>query len=271
MKKTLLYFLYLFIFLIYFLPMSNVLINSLKSKGNAINMSFSLKDVTVHDFINNYTSVIKETKIFNALFNTLVLTVLSVLLLVLFSSAIGYIINRRKDKITGFLNITLIIGMTLPLSIVPLYFMMQKVHISGTFLGTSFVYIGWLISMSVFLYAGALKSIPKSIDESAIIDGCGPIRTFYRIIFPLLIPVTVTVVIIDALAVWNDFMVVLYLFNSPSKFTLSLSIFSFFGAKLVEWNLLFADVVLISIPVIIFYLFLQKYIISGMTAGALKE
>jgi raffinose/stachyose/melibiose transport system permease protein len=108
------------------------------------------------------------------------------------------------------------------------------------------------------------------LDESAVIDGCGPYRLFFNIIFPLLKPVTVTVIIIDFMSVWNDFGTSIYFLNRPERYTMVMSTFYFFGARSADWNLVFADVVLTSLPVIILYVLLQKYIISGMVSGSIK-
>lgn len=122
----------------------------------------------------------------------------------------------------------------------------------------------------VFLYSGFLSSVPKDLDESAIIDGAGPLRMFFQIIFPLLKPVTVTVIIVSFMSVWNDFGISIYFLNSSENYTISLTIYNFFGIHNSDWQLIFANVVATSIPVVALYLFLQRYIISGMTSGSVK-
>ena len=126
------------------------------------------------------------------------------------------------------------------------------------------------IPMGVFLYMGYYKSIPREIDESAMLDGCGCIRMFAAVIFPLLKPITVTLFIITFMAIWNDFGTTIYFLNSSSNFTLTLTVYNFFGVHSADWNLVFANVIAVSAPVVLVYFLAQKQIISGMTAGAVK-
>ncbi|MNN66497.1 Inner membrane ABC transporter permease protein YcjP [compost metagenome] len=122
----------------------------------------------------------------------------------------------------------------------------------------------------VMLYTGFFKSIPRDIDESAVIDGAGPLTLFFKIIFPLLKPVTVTLIIITFMNVWNDFGITIYFLNSPSNYTITLTIYNFLGTYSSQWNLIFANIVVVSVPVVLLYLLLQNYIIDGMTAGSVK-
>lgn len=124
--------------------------------------------------------------------------------------------------------------------------------------------------MGVFLYMGYYKSIPREIDESAMLDGCGCIRMFAAVIFPLLKPITVTLFIITFMAIWNDFGTTIYFLNSSSNFTLTLTVYNFFGVHSADWNLVFANVIAVSAPVVLVYFLAQKQIISGMTAGEVK-
>ncbi len=121
-----------------------------------------------------------------------------------------------------------------------------------------------------FPYTGFYKSIPRDIDESALLDGCSILRLLFSIVFPLVKPVTVTVIIISFMSVWNDFSIAIYFLNSPKKYTMVLTAYNYFGVHSADWNLVFGDIVLVSLPVVILYFALQKYIVAGMTAGAVK-
>lgn len=182
----------------------------------------------------------------------------------------AFIIERRKGKISEAVNYLLIAGMMLPASIVCQYYIIKALHLNGTIPGAMLVFVAISMSLSVFIYTGAYKSIPRELDESGIIDGCGPYRLFFSIILPLLKPATVTVVIIVGMSIWNNFSVSIFMLNTPKTYTVVTTIYSFLGSHSSDWNLLFADITLISLPIIVMYLFLQKYIVAGMTAGAVK-
>jgi raffinose/stachyose/melibiose transport system permease protein len=199
-----------------------------------------------------------------------IISTATVSLLTLLSAFSGFIIQRRKSAVTKYSFYILLTGMMIPPAIVPTYFVAKYLHLTGGYWGLCAVLFSLNFSVSVFLYVGYFKSIPTELDESAVIDGCGPYRLFFNIIFPLLKPITVTVIIIDFMAVWNDFGVSIYFLHGAEKYTMVLSTFYYFGEKSAEWNLVFANVVLTSLPVIALYFLLQKYIISGMVSGSLK-
>lgn len=167
----------------------------------------------------------------------------------------------------------IIVGLTLPLAMVPTYFMLNKLHLStgiGAYAGAILVYVASNFAFAFFLFTGFMKGVPVQIDEAAIIDGATPLKLFFSVIFPLLKPINVTVAISVAMGVWNDFNISLYLLNSPERSTAVLSTYLFMGQKASSWNLLFTDVVLVSLPMIFVYLILQKQIVAGLTAGAVK-
>ncbi|HHW47885.1 MAG TPA: carbohydrate ABC transporter permease [Clostridiaceae bacterium] len=251
-------------------PLLLIVINSFKSYGEANRLNLSLNNINFKDILYNYREVLESGGLITGYKNSIIVTTLSVFLIIIFSSTAAFIINRRKQKLTKIINMFIIIGMTLPMSIVPTYFVVKSMGLSKSYLGISLVYLAASFSFSVFLYTGYYRSIPVDIDESAIMEGCGLYRMFFQIIFPLVKPVTATVVITNVMSIWNDFTVALFLLNSPKRFTAVLTTFAFFGQQASRWNLLFADVVLISLPVVLLYLLLQRDIVSGMTAGSIK-
>jgi raffinose/stachyose/melibiose transport system permease protein len=254
--------------LIILIPIYMLVINSFKDRTSAadLNLSWPLK----WSILENYSELIKAGNIITAFKNSVIISVITVFFLVMLSAMAGFIIQRRKTKLTEFTFIILLMGLIIPPSIVPTYFIAKYLHMTGGYLGLCAVLFTLNFSVSVFLYAGYFKSIPSELDESAIIDGSGPYRLFFNIIFPILKPVTVTVIIIDFLSVWNDFGTSIYFLSRPEKYTMIMSTFYFFGARSADWNLVFACVVLTSLPVIILYVFLQKYIISGIVSGGVK-
>lgn len=254
--------------LIVLIPMYMVVINSFKDKADAADLGLSLPKRW--HIIDNYAQLIKEGNILTAFKNSVVISGLSVVMIVVFSAMIGFIIQRKKGLITKALFFILQMGMIIPASMVPTYMMARKLELTGSPLGVIAVLTTLNLSVAVFLYVGYYKSIPVEIDESGVIDGCGPYRLFFSLIFPLLKPVTVTVIIISFMAVWNDFGTTIYFLNNPDKYTMVLTTFFFFGARSADWQLVFADVVLISLPVVVLYILLQRYIISGMVSGSVK-
>ncbi|MEG0897446.1 MAG: carbohydrate ABC transporter permease [Ruthenibacterium sp.] len=221
--------------------------------------------------LDNYGELIKNGGILSALFNSLVITISAVTLLIFVSAMAAFVIQRRSgDRLVKAANGFVMAGMFLPASMITTYFLVQNLHLNTSFIGIILVYVSMFFPLSVFLYVGYFKSIPRGIDESAFLDGCGTVKLFFLIAFPLVKPVTVTILIVNFMSIWNDFGVSIYFLNSPKKYTMTLTTFNYFGAHASDWNMVFADIVLISLPVLILYFTLQKHIVAGMTAGAIK-
>lgn len=249
-------------------PLYFVLITSFKSKNEAADMLLTFP--TQFHIIDNYKTVIFKGNIFNAFLNSALITISSVILIVIFSAFAGFVLQRRVGKASTFINFLIMIGLIVPPSMVTTFWVMKFLHMSGSYLGVILMYIAIGFPFSTILFKGFYKTIPVELDQAAFIDGCSSLRMFFSIIFPLLKPVTVTVFIVQFMTVWNDFTIVLYFLTSSSQYTLPLTIYFFFGQFASSWNLVFADVVIIAAPVIAIYIFAQKYIIAGMTSGAVK-
>lgn len=267
-KKTIQEIIMILLSFIVILPLFLIVINSFKDKAGASNINLNLPENW--EILQNYEEVLITGGMFNGYKNSMIISLLSVSLIIILSSMTAFIIQRRKSKITQIVNMFIVLGLTIPASIVPTYFILKKLHLSGSYIGIVFVYLATLLPISIFIYTGSFKSIPISIDESAIIEGCGATRLFFNIIFPLVKPTTVTVVVISFMTVWNDVLLPIYLMNNPKKYTVALTTYLFYGQRSSYWNLVFANIVLISLPIIIIYFLLQKYVVSGMTGGAVK-
>lgn len=249
-------------------PLYFAVINSFKSKKEAAMMNLRLP--TVWQAVENYTQMAREGKIFNGFLNSLIMTTVSVLIIVLCSSTMAFILERRKSKLSKMINIFIMVGLVLPIQIIPTYFICNMLEINKR-AAYICVMVATNLSLCTFLYVGYFKSIPEEIDESACLDGAGPLVMFGRIIFPLTKPVTVTVIIISFMSVWNDFGVSIYFLNNVKLQTLPLTVYNFFGNHNSDWQLVFANVVTATLPVLVLYLFLQRYIIDGMVAGSVKS
>lgn len=244
-----------------------VIINSFKDRTEAAMMNIKIPS-TWH-ILENYQEMIKEGGILRGFINSTLITVSCVLLLIILCSTMAFVLERRKTLFSKMINMTVIFGLVLPLQIIPTYFVCNFLHLTHE-VAAVLVLIVANMSFTVFLYTGFIKSIPIEIDESAWIDGANYVQLFFKIIFPLLQPVTVTAIIINFMAVWNDFGISIYFLNSARNYTLPLTVYNFFGNHSSDWQLVFANVVLSTLPVAAVYLILQKHIISGMTSGAVK-
>lgn len=249
------------------IPFWVALVNSFKSKEEAalVNISFP----RTWQIIENYSRMIKESGFLTALKNSLLLTVPTTLLLLVFSSMISFVIQRRNDKSSNTLKNMIMMGLFLPVQMIPTYFISYYLHLKS-FAAAACVLIAIGLPMSMFLYTGYLRSIPKELDESAMLDGCSCFQLFWRIIFPLMKPMTVTVFIINFMNIWNDFGTTIYFLNTSRNYTLPLTIYNFFGVHNSDWNLVMANVIMVSLPVVIVYFLAQNQIVDGMTAGAVK-
>ena len=253
--------------LLIIIPIYMMVLNSLKDAAGAAEMSLSLPKLW---HFENYVTVYHEARILQALKNSVVITFAAVSGLVLFSAMAGYVLQRRKNMFTEMVNLVIMLGLVIPVFMVPTYILAKNLHLTGGLEGMILVSVAINFPMSVFLYSGYYKTIPKEIDESALLDGCGPYALFFRIILPLLMPITATNIVIQFLAIWNDFSTSIYFLNSQAKYNLVMTTFLFFGTHSANWNYVFADLVFVSLPVLIMYIFLQRYVISGLTSGAIK-
>lgn len=176
-------------------------------------------------------------------------------------------IGQRFNRAIYFF---IIAGIAMPTNFVTLTKVMQLTHLINTQMGIILLYAATHIPINVFLIYAFMETIPRELDEAAIIDGCGPLRLFTSVIYPLLTPVLVTAAVLNMIDFWNEFLLPLYYLNRTTNWPMTLAIYNFFGQYQSDWSLVSADIVLTILPVIIIYLFAQRFIFSGMTAGAVK-
>ncbi len=269
-KKVSRYILEIFIILLSVIIVAPLLIMVFGSFKDSTEAAKAALTLPVEWKFDNYLFVIKEGGMGRAFINSVLITFFSVFFTVILSSSCGYILSRRKTRTSRGIYYYIFIGMVAPYQIVTTFILFRILGISG-YASVITLYVAINLPFSVILYEGFVKSIPSDIDESAVIDGCGPFRAFTQIIFPLLKPVTVTNIITVAMAVWNEFVIPLFLLSSARHWTLPLTVYNFFGQYSSNWNYVYANLVLTALPIVILYLFLQKYIIAGMTAGAVKS
>ncbi|MFE5317620.1 carbohydrate ABC transporter permease [Paenibacillus sp. NPDC056579] len=256
---------------IFWVPFYFVIINSFKSPTKAADMNMAWPD-SFH-IIENYQAVLAaaDHMLVRAFYNSTLLTVLSIAGLVLVSSLAGFVLQRReKGRGAATLNFLVLAGLMIPPAVVPTIWVLNSIGLFKTLPGLTLVEIALHFPFCAILYKAFTATIPRDIDESAFIDGCGGFKLFTHIIFPLLKPVTSTIVIIQSVSVFNDFVNPLYFLPGSENATVQLTLYNFMSMYITSWNLLFADVVLISIPPLILFLFFNKKIVAGMTAGSVK-
>jgi raffinose/stachyose/melibiose transport system permease protein len=253
--------------LVVLIPFFLVLVNSLKDRAGANLMNLSLPSVFHWE---NYPTVIREGRLVRSFFNSLLISTLSVAVSLVSSSLAAFVLSRRRSRMNKVIYYYFLLGLVAHLNMITVIRSLQVVQLMNTYAGIILLYGALLLPFSIFLYFGFVSTIPRSMDESALIDGCKPFRAFTQIIFPLLKPVTITVILINFMNAWNEFMLPLYVLNNSRKWTMTLAVYNFYGRRVSEWNLVYADVIVTIAPVIILYIVGQKYLVSGMTAGAVK-
>ena len=253
--------------LVMLVPLLLILINSLKDKNQANSMGMELP-TSIHP--ENYLKVISEGKLIRSFGNSMFYAGIAIMIAIILTSMAAYVLARNKTKFNKFIYFFIVMGLAMPVNYVSLMKVMQFTHLLNKQIGIALLYAAIEIPISVFLIYGFIGAIPLELDEAGILDGCGPIRLFFNIVMPLLKPVLVTVAILTFMDAWNQFIFPLYYLNSAAKWPMTLAVYNFFGQFYKQWNLVCADIILTSLPVLIIYLLGQKYIISGMTAGSVK-
>ncbi|MGE5613818.1 MAG: carbohydrate ABC transporter permease [Bacillota bacterium] len=253
--------------LVMMVPLLLILINSLKDRHQASSMGMDLPK-KLH--FENYLVVIEQGKLIRSFFNSMFYASAAIVIAIILTSMAAYVLSRNKTRFNRFIYFFIIMGLAMPVNFVSLMKIMQITRLNNTQIGIVLLYAAIEVPVSVFLIYGFIGAIPLELDEAGILDGCGPLKLYFKIIMPLLKPVLVTVAILTFMDAWNQFTFPLYYLNSASKWPMTLAVYNFFGQFYKEWNLVSADIILTSLPVLIIYLLGQKYIISGMTAGSVK-
>ncbi|REJ13396.1 MAG: sugar ABC transporter permease [Paenibacillaceae bacterium] len=255
--------------LLFLVPFYFVVVNSLKSFGDLMRNAAGWPEAFRWD---NYSKVWEIMKFPRAFMNSLLITVLSNAGLVLISAMAAYRILRRPTVFNRVLFVLFIAAMVIPFQsiMIPLVKVASEVGLMDSRFGLIICYFGFGVSLNLFLYHGFMKSIPLEIEEAAVVDGCTPYGVFWRIVFPLLKPMTITILILNSLWIWNDFLLPLLVLHSADIRTIPLQTYSFFGQYTKQWDLALAGLVLGVAPMVAFFLLMQKHIIAGISAGAVK-
>lgn len=262
------------VFVAYMFPFLMVVINSLKQKRDIIKSPFSwlftIKGLSFDNFVKAFT----QMDFLNAIKNSLIVTVSATLLVTLLAAMLAYYIVRHNNGISKITFSLMVASMIIPFQAI----MIPLVSIDGCTLNILnhrstliFMHVGFSMAMSVFMFHGFIKgSVPVALEEAAYIDGCTRTQTFFKIVFPILKPIISTMVILNSLAFWNDFLLPSLVLTDKKLLTLPLSTYSFYGTYSADYGTIMAGLLLCVIPILILYIVLQKQIISGVVAGAVK-
>lgn len=253
--------------LIVIIPFYVVIINSFKTSTESNRMSINFP--TAFHF-ENYSKVIEQGKLFTSFCNSLLYSSVSVVIIIACVLAAAFVISRNTKGINKLFYYFIITGLAMPINNVSLFKVLQTLNLINTRIGIILIYSAVNIPLSLFIAYGFVATIPKELDEAALLEGCSTIQLFSKIILPLLKPIASTLAVLNMMAVWNDFTMPLYYLNTSKKWPMTLAVYNFFGAFENSWNLVCADIVLTILPVLLVFIFGQKYIIGGVSAGAVK-
>jgi len=255
---------------IFLIPFAFILVTAAKTTQESANLDFSWPTTwQLWDNIKNVLTV-RRYVVLRAFINSTTLTVLSVGIMVILSAMIGYVLQRRSSRWNPLVNFLVLAGLIIPPAVVPTIWMLQEIGLFKQMIGMILVNVAFGLPFCILLFRAFVSSIPRELDEAATVDGAGPIRLFFSVVMPLLKPVVITVIVVQAVAIFNDFTGPLYFLPGSQNVTVQLTLYNFQSQMLSQWNLLFTNILLITIPPLVMYIFFNRQIVAGMTSGAVK-
>lgn len=255
---------------VFIVPLVFVVLQAAKSPDDASTLAFSWPKEW--HFFDNLVAVLESNDglIWRAFLNSFVLTVGSVALVVILSAMAGYVLARKRSKWGPVVNFFVLAGLIVPPAVVPTIWVLQGTGLYKTMPGMILIETTFGLSFCILLFRAFFNTVPKELDEAAVLDGAGRVRLFFQVILPLLRPVIVTVIVVQSVFVFNDFQGPLYFLPGSDNATVQTTLYTFSGQNLSFYNLLFMDILLITIPPLVAYIFFNRQIIAGMTSGAVK-
>lgn len=250
-------------------PTFYAFMSSLKTNGEILKDSMALPS---RFNLDNFIYLFQETEFPRALLNSIIITVVSMALIIIVVPMAAYGIERKQSRATRAVYSIFIAGMMIPFQVymVPLFRQLKVLGLYGTLTGPIVIYVAGAGCFGVLLYCSFIRGIPKELEEAAAIDGCGKFRTFWQIVFPLLKPCTSSMIIINGLGIWNDYLMPSLVLNADTGATINVEIFSFVDQFTSRWDVVFAGTVCAMLPILVVFLCLQKYFVKGVAAGAVK-
>ncbi|WP_410791970.1 carbohydrate ABC transporter permease [Kribbella sp. C-35] len=255
---------------VFVIPFAFIVLTAVKDRQQSADLNFAWP----HQFriVQNFVEVIKarDYMLVIAFINSTILTVVSVAGMVILAAMAGFVLQRRRSRWNGLINFLVLSGLIIPPAVVPTIWVLQKLGLFKTMPGLILIEIAFGLSFCILLFRAFVATIPRELDEAAVIDGAGPLGLFFRVIFPLLKSVIVTVIVVQSVAVFNDFTNPLYFLPGDQNATVQLTLYNFNSQFSTQYNLLFMNILLITIPPLIMFLFFNRQIVAGMTSGAVK-
>jgi raffinose/stachyose/melibiose transport system permease protein len=255
---------------VFVVPFVFIVLTALKDRRQAAEFDFSWPEQ--FRLVQNLVAVVRarDYLLIIAYINSTILTVASVTIMAVASAMVAYVLQRRRSRWNGFINFLVLSGLIIPPAVVPTIWVLQRLGLFRTMPGLILVEVAFGLAFCVLLFQAFIATIPRELDEAAVIDGAGPVRLFFQVILPLLRPVIVTVVLVQSVFVYNDFVNPLYFLPGEQNATVQLTLYNFNSQFNTQYNLLFMDILLITVPPLIMFLAFNRQIVAGMTAGAVK-
>jgi raffinose/stachyose/melibiose transport system permease protein len=256
--------------LVFLVPFAFIALTAVKNEEEARALDFSWP--TEWPIVDNFRTVVeaRDYVLVAAFINSTILTVASVALLVVLGAMVAFVLQRRQTRFNGLVHFLVLAGLVIPPAVVPTIWVLQEVHLFKTMVGMILIEVAYGLPFTVLLFRAFVATIPRELDDAAIVDGAGPVRLFFGVVFPMLRSVIFTVIVVQSVVVFNDFTGPLYFLPGDDNATVQLTLYNFQGQYLTQYNLLFMNILLITIPPLVMFLFFNKRIVAGITAGAVK-
>jgi raffinose/stachyose/melibiose transport system permease protein len=255
---------------VFVIPFAFIALTAVKDRAESARLDFSWP--SSWHLWENVKEVVttRDNLLVTAMRNSFVVTAVSVALLVIFCAMAGFVLERRRDRMSKLVSAAVLAGLIIPPAVVPTIYVLQEVNLFNSLWGLVLVEVAYLAPFSIILFRAFVATIPRQLDEAAMIDGCTGLSLFFRVVFPLLRPVTITVILTASVAIYNDFVNPLYFLPGSDNATVQLTLFNFQSQFNTQWNLLFMDVLLITVPALIMFIIFNRKIVAGLTTGAVK-
>ena len=257
-------------FFVFVVPFIFVGLNAAKTAADSAQLDFSWP--TEWRIWQNLVEVIqaRDYMLLLAYFNSIVITVGAIVLMVIFGAMVGFVLQRRRSPWNKLIFGFVLAGLMMPPAVVPTIWVLQGLGLFKTIHGMIFIQVAYGLGFTVLLYRAFIATIPREIDEAAIVDGAKPWQVFFLVVLPLLKPVTITVIVVQSIAIFNDFTHPLYYLPGRDNVTVQLTLYNFQSQFISQMNLLFMNIILVTIPPLLVFIFFNRQIVAGMTAGAVK-
>ena len=255
---------------VFVIPFGFIALTAVKDRAQSAQLDFSWP--TSWPVWGNIVEVVttRDNLLITAMRNSFVVTIVAVALLIVFCSMTGFVMERRRDRMSALASALVLAGLIIPPAVVPTIYVLQKINLFNSLWGLVLVEVAYIAPFSIILFRAFVATIPRQLDEAAMIDGCTGLALFFRVVFPLLRPVTITVILTASVAIYNDFVNPLYFLPGSDNATVQLTLYNFQSQFNTQWNLLFMDVLLITVPALVMFIIFNRKIVAGLTTGAVK-